>query len=74
MPAIEIGRVCVKLAGRDAGSKCVITNVLNENFVEVLSTGRKKKRKCSIRHLEPLAHKVEIKSDAEALSALQFLP
>lgn len=70
MPAIEVGRVCVKLAGRDAGSKCVVASLLNENFVEILSTGRKKKRKCSIRHLEPLAQKIELKSDEEALKAL----
>ncbi|MEW6329598.1 MAG: 50S ribosomal protein L14e [Candidatus Micrarchaeota archaeon] len=70
MPAIEVGRVCVKLAGRDAGSKCVVANVLDENFVEVISAGRKKKRRVSIRHLEPLAQKIEIKSEEEARAAL----
>ena len=25
---IEIGRICVKLAGRDAGGECVVVDVL----------------------------------------------
>jgi len=53
MSAIKVGRVCVKLAGRDAGDKCVVTKVLDESFVEIKSQGRKKMRRCSIRHLEP---------------------
>ncbi|MGZ7044528.1 MAG: 50S ribosomal protein L14e, partial [Methanobacterium sp.] len=27
MPAIEVGRVCVKIAGREAGQKCAIVEV-----------------------------------------------
>jgi large subunit ribosomal protein L14e len=53
MSAIKVGRVCIKTRGRDAGSKCVVTKVIDENFVEVKSDGRKKERRCSIRHLEP---------------------
>lgn len=53
MSAIKVGRVCIKTAGRDAGSKCVITKVMDENFVMVKSDGRKKERRCCIRHLEP---------------------
>ena len=53
MSAIGVGRVCVKIAGRDAGEKCVITKVMDANFVEIKSPARKKVRKCAIRHLEP---------------------
>jgi large subunit ribosomal protein L14e len=53
MSAISVGRVCIKTAGRDAGEKCVITKVLNANFVEIKSQGRKKVRRCAVRHLEP---------------------
>ena len=28
MPAIEKGRVCVKIAGRETGKKCVIVDVI----------------------------------------------
>jgi len=53
MSAISVGRVCVKIAGRDAGEKCVITKLMDANFVEIKSPARKKARKCAIRHLEP---------------------
>ena len=52
--AIKVGRVCIKTRGRDAGSKVVITKVIDDCFVQVKSDARKgKERKCSIRHLEP---------------------
>ena len=31
----EIGRLCVKIAGRDAGNKCVIVDVIDKNFVMI---------------------------------------
>ncbi len=39
MPAIEVGRICVKLTGREAGKKCVIVDVIDKSFV--LITGPK---------------------------------
>jgi large subunit ribosomal protein L14e len=30
MPAIEVGRVCVKVAGRESGRKCVIVEKSRE--------------------------------------------
>lgn len=58
----EIGRLCVKLAGRDAGKKCVIVEILEKNFV--LIDGETRRRKCNINHLEPLEQKIEIKKEA----------
>ena len=49
---IEIGRLCVKIAGRDAGKKCVIVDVLDGSFV--LIDGETRRRKCNALHLEPL--------------------
>ncbi len=77
MPAIEVGRICVKLRGREAGRKCVIVDIIDENFV--LITGPKqltgvKRRRCNIDHLEPLDKKIEISkgaSDEEVLKALE---
>ena len=71
-----IGRVCVKLAGRDAGGKCVVVGVVDKNMV--LVTGPKKltnvrRRKVNVAHLSFTPHKVEIgenASDAEVLKAL----
>ncbi|HQT44932.1 MAG TPA: 50S ribosomal protein L14e [Candidatus Micrarchaeota archaeon] len=53
MAAIEVGRVCVKTAGNDAGDKVTITKIIDKNFVEVKKENGKKAVRCSIRHLEP---------------------
>ena len=77
MPAIEVGRVCYKTMGREAGRKCVIVDVIDENTV--LITGPKqltgvKRRRANIKHLVPLEQTVKINkgaSDEEVLKALQ---
>jgi len=68
MPAIEIGRICVKTAGREAGKKCVIVDVIDKNFV--LITGphqinKVKRRRANIKQLEPTIEKVAIEKGAE---------
>lgn len=77
MPApIEVGRICVKVYGREAGRKCVIVDIIDENFV--LITGPKvltgvRRRRANINHIEPLDVKVDIKkgaSDQEVLEAI----
>ena len=78
MPAaFEVGRICVKTRGREAGRKCVIVDIIDENFV--LITGPKdvsgvKRRRCNVKHLEPLPIKINIKpgaSDEEVKKALE---
>ena len=77
MPVVEIGRICVKLLGREAGRKCVIVDVIDENFV--LVTGPKqltgvRRRRANVNHLEFTPLKIEISrgaSDEEVLSALE---
>ncbi len=59
---IEIGRICLKLAGRDAGGTCVIVDVLEGNYV--LIDGNVRRRKCNIFHLEPTSKKIDIKKGA----------
>lgn len=56
---IKEGRLCIKLAGRDAGQKCVIIEVLDNNFVMI--DGQTRRRKCNIRHLEPLKEEIKVK-------------
>ena len=58
----EIGRLCVKLAGRDAGKKCVIVEVLKDNYVMI--DGATRRRKCNITHLEPLNSVIKINKKA----------
>ncbi|HDM22502.1 MAG: 50S ribosomal protein L14e [Methanomicrobia archaeon] len=48
---IEIGRVCTKIAGREAGNKCIIVDVIDKNYV-VVSGPKVKRRRCNIKHLE----------------------
>lgn len=77
MPAIEVGRICVKIAGREAGRKCVIVDIIDENYV--LVTGPKKvngvkRRRCNINHLEALDKKIDIgkgASDEEVAKVLE---
>ena len=59
---IEIGRVCVKIAGRDAGLKCVVVEDLGKSMV--LIDGQTRRRKCNLAHLEPLAQKLDISKGA----------
>ena len=67
MPAIEIGRVCIKTSGRQAGKKCVIVEVIDQNFV--LITGPKaitsvKRRRANINHIKTTNEIIEIKKSA----------
>jgi len=67
MPAIEVGRICVKLYGRETGRKCVIVDVIDKSFVTI--TGPKavtgvRRRRANINHIEALQDKINIKRDA----------
>lgn len=55
----KVGRLCIKIAGRDAGLKCVIVDILENNLV--LIDGQTRRRKCNIKHLEPLSDVIKIK-------------
>ena len=56
------GRVCVKIAGRDAGKTCVIINKIDDTFVMI--DGETRRRKCNIKHLEPLDKTLKLNKDA----------
>jgi len=76
MPAIEVGRICIKTRGREAGKRCVVVDLIDKNFV--LITGPKsatgvKRRRVNINHLNPTEEKINIRrgaSDEEVLQAL----
>ncbi len=59
---IEIGRICVKIAGRDACKKGVIIDILDDKFV--LVDGETRRRKVNILHIEPLSQVVKIEKNA----------
>lgn len=76
MPAIEVGRICVKEVGRETGKKCVVIDVMDKSFV--LVTGPKKitgikRRRVNINHLMPLEDKVEVKRGASDEEVTQVL-
>mgnify|MGYP006296351367 CR=1 FL=1 len=58
----DVGRICVKLAGRDAGKKCVI--VQKQDDGNVLIDGQTRRRTCNVRHIEPTPHTVDLKDGA----------
>jgi len=77
MSAMEVGRVCLKLRGREAGGRCVIVNIIDRNYV--LVTGPEdltgvRRRRINMSHLRPLDEKLGIESNAsdeEVKEALQ---
>ncbi|MEM0370353.1 MAG: 50S ribosomal protein L14e [Pyrobaculum sp.] len=74
---LDIGRVVVKVLGREAGRKAVIVDIIDENYVVI--TGPKsltgvRRRKVNINHIEPTDKKIDIKrgaSDEEVLRAIE---
>ncbi len=67
LPSIEVGRICVKLTGRETGLKCVVVDVIDKNFA--LVTGPKsvtgvRRRRTNVDHLEVTAETVELKKGA----------
>jgi large subunit ribosomal protein L14e len=77
MPAIEVGRICVKQFGREQGKKCVIIDMMDKSFI--LITGPKKlsgikRRRVNLNHVAPLEDKIEINkgaSDEEVTQSLE---
>lgn len=76
LPAIEVGRVCVKIAGREAGRKCVVLDVIDKNFALVTGPPKVtgiKRRRVNVNHIEPTEMKIDIKrgaTDEEVTQAL----
>jgi large subunit ribosomal protein L14e len=59
---IEVGRLCIKTAGRDSGMKCLVVEIIDKNHV--LIDGETRRRKCNVAHLLPLGTVAEIKEGA----------
>jgi len=74
---MEVGRVCVKLRGREEGRRCVVVDIVDRNYV--LVTGPEdvtgvRRRRVNMDHLKPLDERVEIgrnASDEEVKKALE---
>lgn len=72
MVVLEVGRVCLKIAGREAGKYCIVIKPAGKSKEEksfVFVTGPRlltgvKRRKCNIDHLKATEYKLEISDDA----------
>lgn len=62
MSLIDTGRLCYKIAGREAGKLCVVVDAKDKKYV--LIDGNVKRRLCNINHLEPINHVLKIKKNA----------
>ncbi len=68
MSLVEVGRICVKTHGREAGKKCVVVERVDKNFV--LVTGPQeisgvRRRRSNVDHLNPTKKKVDFKAGAD---------
>ena len=75
LSAMDVGRICVKLKGREEGSRCVIVDLVDRNYVIVTGppevTGVRRRR-VNMSHLQPLDEIIEISRNAsdEEIAAL----
>ncbi len=58
---IDVGRVCMKIAGRDAGKLCVVVSKKDANFVKIKGFARE--RLVNVKHLEPLPFTIDIEKE-----------
>ncbi len=66
-----IGRICLKLTGREAGKIAVIVDILDKSFV--LIDGNVKRRRCNINHLELTEKKLDIKKGASTSAVYEAM-
>ena len=63
MSVYDIGRLCLKTMGREAGYYCVIVDIIDKNYL--LVDGLKvRRRRVNFNHIEPIADTVDIKKGA----------
>lgn len=77
MTGFDVGRICVKLSGREAGRKCVVLDVVDKNFALITGPPKLtevKRRRVNIQHIEATPEHVEIKkgaADEDVMKALE---
>ena len=59
---LEIGRLCIKTAGRDAMQHCVVVEIIDDNYV--LVDGNTRRKNVNKAHIEPLNQVLKIKKGA----------
>ena len=64
MSVYDIGRVCIKTMGREAGNYCVIVDVIDKNYV-IIDGLKVRRRRANFNHVEPTTDMVDIKKGAD---------
>ena len=70
----NVGKLCIKIAGRDAGKQCAVVDVIDHNHV--LIDGETRRRKVNVKHLEPLEKNIDISQGAsheDVAKAFEFM-
>jgi len=63
MSVYDIGRVCVKTTGREAGKYCVVVDVIDKNYI-LIDGLNVRRRRANYKHLEPISETIDIKKGA----------
>ena len=63
MSVYDIGRLCVKTTGREAGKYCVVVDVVDKNYI-LIDGLQVRRRRVNYKHIEPIAETIEIKKGA----------
>jgi large subunit ribosomal protein L14e len=64
MSIYDIGRLCVKTMGREAGNYCVVVDIIDKNYV-IIDGLKIRRRRVNYKHIEPLSDIIEIKKGAK---------
>ncbi|MBY9014443.1 MAG: 50S ribosomal protein L14e [Candidatus Lokiarchaeota archaeon] len=64
MSVYDIGRVCVKTTGREAGKYCVVVDIIDKNYV-IIDGLNVRRRRANYKHLEPISETIDIKKGAK---------
>lgn len=69
---LDVGRVCKKVNGSDAGKTCVVVEAAKDNRVTIAGQAVKR-RKVNALDLEPLPNVLDIKKGADDKAVLDAL-
>ena len=64
MSVYDIGRICVKTTGREAGKYCIIVEVVDKNYI-LIDGPMIRRRRVNYNHIEPTTDLLEIKKGAD---------
>ncbi|MFX1574059.1 MAG: 50S ribosomal protein L14e [Promethearchaeota archaeon] len=64
MSVYDIGRLCVKTMGREAGHYCIIIDIIDRNYI-LIDGLNVRRRRVNYKHIEPLSDTIDIKKGAK---------